>query len=129
MPRGDSYMLISMRWIYLSLGWLSLSLGILGIFLPLLPTTPFLLLAAFAFSKASPRLHVWLLGHRHFGPLIRDWQERRVIPIRAKIIASILMLPLFVKALFFPSWPWGVSAGLVAFGASVLLFLWTRKSA
>lgn len=121
-------MLEPMRWIYLSLGWLALGLGIAGIFLPLLPTTPFLLLAAFAFSRGSPRLHAWLLGHRHFGPVIRDWQERRAIPLRAKLLATVLMLPLFAKALFFSQWPIAVNAGLVLFGASVLLFIWTRNS-
>ncbi|RZA08047.1 MAG: DUF454 domain-containing protein, partial [Proteobacteria bacterium] len=69
-----------MRFLYLTIGWISLALGILGIFLPLLPTTPFVLLAGICFAKGSPRMHAWLINHPRLGPPIKDWQERRVIP-------------------------------------------------
>ena len=64
-------------------------LAFLGLFLPLLPTTPFLLLAAFCFSRGSARLHRWLLEHRTMGPIIRDWNERRVIQPRVKRVATL----------------------------------------
>jgi len=88
------------------LGTLSLGLGLLGVFLPLLPTTPFLLLAAFCFLRGSPRMHRWLLSHRVLGPYIRDFQEGRGIPLRSKLIALALMWP----SLAFSAWvmpvPW-----------------------
>ncbi|MGY0218112.1 YbaN family protein [Endozoicomonadaceae bacterium StTr2] len=67
------------RILYLTLGVLSLLTGIAGIILPLVPTTPLVLLAAFCFARSSERLHNWILNHRHFGPLVHDWAEYRGI--------------------------------------------------
>ena len=64
---------------FLTLGYVSLGLGVIGLLLPVLPTTPFILLAAFAFSKSSEKLHGWLLNHRLYGPLITNWQRHGVI--------------------------------------------------
>lgn len=63
------------------------ALGIVGAFLPLLPTTVFLILAAGCFARSSPRLEAWILNHRQFGPLVRNWREHGVIPPRAKVLA------------------------------------------
>jgi len=82
------------RALYLAAGFMLVALAVLGIFLPLLPTTPLLLLAAACFSRSSERWHRWLLNHRAFGPIIRNWHERRCIPRRAKVV-SILMVVLF----------------------------------
>jgi uncharacterized protein len=82
---------LSMRLILLGLGWTMVGLGIAGIFLPLLPTTPFLLLAAWIFSRCSPRLEQWLLDHPLFGRPLKDWREAGVISRRAKIAAISLM--------------------------------------
>lgn len=79
------------RIFWLVTGITALTLGTVGIFLPLLPTVPFYLLAAFSFSKSSDRLHNWLLNHRIFGPDIRNWNERRVIRRRAKLMAVSAM--------------------------------------
>jgi uncharacterized membrane protein YbaN (DUF454 family) len=117
-----------MKWALLAVGWLSLALGIVGIFLPLLPTTPFLLLAALCFSKASPRLHRWLLEHRITGPIILDWRTRGVIRLRAKIVATLLLLPTLYLAVGTQRWPWAVHGALFLLVVGVLLFLWTRKS-
>ena len=68
-----------MKTLYIALGTLSLALGILGIFLPLLPTTPFLLLTAALYFKSSPRLYNWLLNHKHLGPYIRNFRENKAI--------------------------------------------------
>jgi uncharacterized membrane protein YbaN (DUF454 family) len=73
------------------LGIISLTLGIIGIFLPLLPTTPFLLLSAFLFAKSSTRLYNWLMNHKILGKFIRDYRDEKFIPLRIKII-SLLML-------------------------------------
>lgn len=78
-----------MRWIWLSLGFIALGLGFAGAILPLLPATPFFLVAAYAFARSSPRLHSWLLTHPQFGPPIRDWQKHGAIRRAAKIWAIV----------------------------------------
>lgn len=79
------------RWAWAGLAYTSLAIGLIGIVLPVLPTTPFLLLAAFAADRASPRLHAWLLGHRWFGEPIRNWQTSRSIARRPKVMAVSVM--------------------------------------
>jgi hypothetical protein len=89
--------LAPMRILYFTLGAAALLLGLVGVFLPLLPTTPFLILAAFGFSRSSPRLEAWLLSHRQFGPGLVAWRMRRAIPLVAKRASAIGMaLGLFV---------------------------------
>lgn len=117
-----------MKWLYLGIGWSSFALGVAGIFLPLLPTTPFMLLAAFCFSRSSPRLHAWIMSHPRVGETIREWQEKRAIRLRAKVLATILMLPLFYTAVFSERLPDPGRVALALFGAGVLLFLWTRPN-
>lgn len=73
------------------LGLLAVALGMLGVFLPLLPTTPFLLLAAALFFRSSPRLYNWLLGHRTLGPYIRNFREHKAIPLHTKIVSVSLV--------------------------------------
>ncbi|WP_279432213.1 YbaN family protein [Vibrio viridaestus] len=73
-------------------GMLSIALGILGIFLPLLPTTPFLLLASACFVKSSPRFHHWLISHPTFGPIIDNWQQNRSVSSKVKRRGAIVML-------------------------------------
>jgi uncharacterized membrane protein YbaN (DUF454 family) len=72
-------------------GALALLTGFVGIFLPVLPTTPFVLLAAFCLSRSSSRAEQWLLNHPRFGPTVRDWRQRRAIPLRAKQLAWVMM--------------------------------------
>ncbi len=83
------------RWqcaLWLLAGGCSLLTGIVGIFLPVLPTTPFVLLAAFCFSRGSQRWESWLLQHERFGPMVRDWRAHRAVPLRAKQLAWLSML-------------------------------------
>ncbi len=75
------------RWLLLAAGWLALFLALIGVLLPLLPTTPFVLVAAACFARSSPRTHQRLLANRVFGPLIVDWSEHRAVPLRAKVLA------------------------------------------
>ena len=76
-----------MRRLYLAGGFLFVALGFIGAFLPVLPTTPFLILAAACFARSSDRLEGWLLNHPRFGPLLRQWRERGAIPMRAKLMS------------------------------------------
>lgn len=80
------------RHLWLAAGGISLALGVIGIFLPLLPTTPFVLLAAFCFSRGSERCERWLVEHPRFGPMVRDWRANRAVPLRAKQLATVMML-------------------------------------
>jgi uncharacterized membrane protein YbaN (DUF454 family) len=79
------------RVLWLGAGIASLLAGLAGIFLPLLPTTPFVLLAAFCFSRGSSRCERWLVEHPRFGPMVRDWREHHAIPLRAKQLAWVMM--------------------------------------
>lgn len=72
-------------------GIVALALGLLGVLLPGLPTTPFILLAAACFSRASPTLHRWLLANRHLGPLVRDWERHRSLPLAVKWVSTLMM--------------------------------------
>lgn len=77
------------RWLYLGIGYAALGLGAVGIVLPLLPTTPFLLVAAWAFAKGSPAVERWLYRHPRFGPFLCEWRDRRAIPLRGKAAALL----------------------------------------
>jgi len=79
------------RIILISLGWLCVGLGFVGVFVPGIPTTIFLIIALWAFTKSSEKLRHWLLNHKRFGPILNNWQEHKVVPRRAKILMVILM--------------------------------------
>lgn len=79
------------RYVLLAIGWLSVALGVIGIFLPVLPTTPFLLLAAACFMRSSTRFYLWLVNHRQLGPWIVDYLEGQGIPLKGKVYAISLM--------------------------------------
>lgn len=81
------------RWFYLVLAYGCAGLGVVGVVVPGLPTTPFVLVAAWAAARGSDRLHRRLHAHRHFGPLLRHWQEERAVPRRAKWGAVLLLVP------------------------------------
>ena len=79
------------RWIFLVTGTVSLILGIIGIFVPLLPTTPFLLLTAYLYFRGSPKAYEWLIRQKHLGSYIRNYRENKIIPPRVKIYSLVLM--------------------------------------
>jgi len=113
------------RLFWLIVGCTSVALGVIGAVLPLLPTVPFLLLAALAFARSSPRFHAWLMNHPRLGPPIHDWQREGAISRRAKVLAVTMMaLALGVSvALGVRPWIIGLQA-LVLTG--VAIFLLTR---
>ncbi|MDH4983720.1 YbaN family protein [Hyphomicrobium sp. D-2] len=79
------------RILYLCLGWLMVAFGVVGAFMPLMPTTVFLILASWFFARSSPRLESWLLGHPRFGSTLRAWNESGAIPVGAKAMACVGM--------------------------------------
>ena len=109
-------------------GWFCVGLGMLGIIMPLFPTTPFLLVAVWAFSKSSPELAEKIRNHRIAGPYIRDWQDAGVIPVKAKAL-SLVMMAAIVGYLHFgahaPAWITVLVAVVLAATAS---FIMTRPS-
>ena len=74
----------------LFLGWFCVGLAFIGIFLPGIPTTPFLIVALWAFAQSSKKFHAWLLNHKRFGPLLHNWESHKVVPKKAKILMVIL---------------------------------------
>jgi uncharacterized protein len=99
-----------LRWMYLGLGWIFFALGIAGVLLPAVPATPFMLLALGSFSRSSPRLEAWLLGHRVFGASLRAWKSHGVISLRSKWIAWVSMAASLAYLVLWSRPPWWVTA-------------------
>lgn len=116
------------RLLWRGLALLSLALALIGLALPVLPTVPFLLLAAWAASKGWPALELWMLNHSHFGPHIRSWRERGAVPRRAKWLASGMMACSALMLQFMPLPP-AVRIGVPAVMAAVAVWLWRRPEA
>lgn len=102
-----------MRILYLCLGWLMVATGIVGAVTPILPTTPFLLIALWCFSKSSPKLEAWLLSHPRFGPSLRDWREKGAVPRKAKI-AAVSLMTMSYALFWFGTEPTATRAAIVA---------------
>lgn len=116
------------RYFFVGAGVFFLLLGIIGIFVPLLPTTPFLILTAYCFNKGSSKFHSWLIHHRVFGPPITDWQKSRVIKSKYKVLATGMLLLSTSVIVTKENIPF---AGKITFGifvAAALAFIWSQKS-
>ena len=111
------------RTILIIIGWLAVVLGTLGVVLPLLPTTPFILLAAWCFARSSPRFHHWLLYRSWFGGYLRHWQKHRAMPPGAKPRAIALILITFAISLWLVKMMW-VRILLLAILTCLLIFMW-----
>ncbi|MCG7365091.1 DUF454 family protein [Pantoea sp. ACRSH] len=111
------------RILLLTLGWLAIILGALGIVLPLLPTTPFVLLAAWCFARSSPRFHHWLLWRSPFGRYLRHWQRHRAMPPGAKGRAMALTLVTFCVSIWLVKILW-VRLFLGVMLCFLLLMMW-----
>lgn len=116
-----------MQYLWAGLGLLCVAFAIIGIALPLLPTVPFLLLAAFFFARSSSRLHTWLITHRTFGPMILDWQNSGAIRPAAKKAATVSVAAVFGLSvlLSLPSHVLIIQA--ITLGC-VMIFIWTRPN-
>ncbi|MEH6401817.1 MAG: YbaN family protein [Sneathiella sp.] len=112
----------------LFVGWFFVGLAALGVVLPVLPTTPFLLISLWAFSQSSDRFHHWLYTHRFFGPPLQDWTDHGVIPLRAKIISLSTMLLSAITVSFFTSVPWYGLIGMLSLMSIGAIFILTRPS-
>ena len=116
------------RVLFFVAGVTALCFGIAGIFLPVLPTTPLVLLAAACFARSYRPFHEWLLAHRQFGPMIHEWQVHGSIPYRTKITAIVMMaVSLGVSVVFFvrPLW---LQAALAAFGLGLAAWMYRLPS-
>jgi uncharacterized protein len=107
------------RSLWMAAGALALLTGLVGIVLPLLPTTPFVLLAVFCFNRGNRRWERWLLQHPRFGPMVRAWRARRVIPWRAKLLAWTMMAAGSAWAAFTLPGPWRWAPALVCAAVAV----------
>jgi len=112
------------------MGFFFVGLGILGIFLPLLPTTPFLLLAAALFARSSPRFYNWLLNNRWLGSYIRNYREGKGIPLKAKILSITLLWLVILYSAFFvlKKWSFRILLIFIAFGVTAHLLTLKKRT-
>jgi uncharacterized protein len=116
------------RALFLVAGIVSLGFAVAGIFLPVLPTTPLVLLAAACFARSYRPFHEWLVAHRLFGPMVREWHEHRSIPYRTKLFAiGMMAAALTVSIVFFVDPPW-LKAALAVFGVALGAWMYRLPS-
>jgi uncharacterized protein len=116
------------RALFLVAGILSLGAGIAGIFLPVLPTTPLVILAAGCFARSYRPFHEWLLAHRSFGPMLREWHEHRAIPYRTKLTAIAMMAAAMTGSIVFFVEPLWLEVLLAAFGVGLAVWMYRLPS-
>ncbi len=112
---------------YLVVAYVATGLGVLGVFIPLLPTTPFLLVAVWAGSKGSQRVHDWIYAQPRFARLLNDWHDQGAVPLSAKLLASAMMLASWTFLIYF-EYHWGVVLFSTLLFIGLSIFLWTRPN-
>ena len=115
------------RYLLLSLGWLSVLLGAIGALLPVIPTTPFLILALACFSKSSPRFHRMLLNNKWFGPALTEWEQNKTINRQIKFRAMALVVISFTISIIILSGRTGLQLMLVVLGLTALGVIYQLK--
>lgn len=113
------------RPLWLGIGLLATALGVAGVVLPLLPATPFLLIATYAFARSSPRLHDWLITHPYLGPPIEDWRTYGAINRRAKVLAMLVMVATLLLSVA-SGLRWEILALQIALMSGASAFILTR---
>ncbi|MEO9468346.1 YbaN family protein [Parasphingorhabdus sp.] len=113
------------RHLYLLAGFTALALGSVGVILPLLPTVPFVILAAFCFARSSPKLEAWLLDHHVFGPHILNWRHKRAISKKGKRAALVAFAASAIIGLVFVDLPWNLAPITAAIIGGT--WIWTRN--
>ena len=117
-----------MRILYIIWGSLSLALGILGIFLPVLPTTPFLLLSAAMYMRGSQQLYDWLMAHKHLGPYIKNFREYKALPMRVKVVSVSMVWATLLYCAFFVAKEWWWSAMFIVVATGVTIHILSYKT-
>lgn len=116
------------RFLFVTVGVISLVLGIVGVVTPVLPTTPFILLSGYCFARGSQRFHDWILNHRYFGPIIRAFRDEKRIPLKAKILATVMIVvTMSVTWIFFVKKIYAIAA-MATVGLIVVIYIWTFKN-
>ena len=124
-PGGDDH---KMKWIYTILGFTALGLGIMGAFLPVLPTTPFLLLSAALFLRGNKDRYDWLLAHPKFGPYIKNFMVHKAIPLRVKIVSVSLVWITLLNCAIFVAAHWAFRAFFIALAAAISIHILSYKT-
>ncbi|AHF68644.1 MULTISPECIES: YbaN family protein [Pseudomonas] len=125
LPRTSRHRLV--RYLLVAVGWTSVGLGVIGIFLPVLPTTPFLLLAAACFARSSPRFYNWLVNHKRLGPWIRDYLAGNGIPLKGKVYAIGLMWASISLSCYLVPLPWA-RGFMLACAVLVTIYILRQKT-
>ncbi|MEQ4502164.1 YbaN family protein [Pseudomonas sp.] len=124
-PRTSRHRLV--RYLLIAVGWLSVVSGVIGIFLPVLPTTPFLLLAAACFARSSPRFYHWLVDHPRLGPWIQDYLEGNGIPLKGKVYVIGLMWLSIGLSCYLIAQPWA-RAFMLTSAVLVTIYIIRKKT-
>jgi uncharacterized membrane protein YbaN (DUF454 family) len=114
--------------LWISAGWVAMAIGIIALALPILPTAPFIILAAYCFSRGSRKLHHWIRTRKYFGPIVLEWEQHQVIRLRVKVIATVLTIFSFVTSMIFLQVPWSIKLIIAAIIMVALCYIWTRPS-
>jgi len=117
-----------LRPLLISFGWLCVVLGVIGAVTPGLPTTIFIIMAAWAFSRSSRRFHDWIYSHRMFGPILHNWESHRVIPRKAKVMAVGMMSLSLLFVVFFTPATWIAPTIMLAVMLPAAIYIVTRAS-
>ena len=117
-----------MKYLLAFFGTVSLALGIMGVFLPVLPTTPFLLLAAALYMRSSQRLYGWLMSHKHLGAYIKNFREHKALPLRVKIVSVSMVWATLLYCAIFVAREWWMSVMFIAIATGVTIHILSYKT-
>ena len=117
-----------MKFLFAFLGSVSLALGIMGVFLPVLPTTPFLLLSAALYMRSSQRLYDWLMSHKHLGAYIRNFREHKALPLRVKVVSVTMVWATLLYCAVFVAQEWWMSVVFIAIATGVTIHILSYRT-